>query len=96
MRHSNAEQIGAIINQFMRQEGLETPLNQYRLIESWKEVMGEGIARYTGNIFIKNQTLYIQIKSSVLRQDLSMSRATLTKRLNEHVKAQVITDIIFY
>ena len=92
MRHSNAEQLGSIISQ----EGLETPLNQYRLIESWKEVMGEGIARYTGNLFIKNQTLFVQIKSSVLKQDLSMSRGNLVKRLNEHVKAQVITDITFY
>lgn len=96
MRHSNAEQLGSIINQLIRQEGLETPLNQYRLIESWKEVMGEGIARYTGNLFIKNQTLFVQIKSSVLKQDLSMSRGNLVKRLNEHVKAQVITDITFY
>ncbi|MCD8236528.1 MAG: DUF721 domain-containing protein [Prevotellaceae bacterium] len=96
MRHSNAEQLGSIISQLIRQEGLETPLNQYRLIESWKEVMGEGIARYTGNLFIKNQTLFVQIKSSVLRQDLSMSRGNLVKRLNEHVKAQVITDITFY
>lgn len=96
MRHSNAEQLGSIIRQLIRQEGLETPLNQYRLIESWKEVMGEGIARYTGNLFIKNQTLFVQIKSSVLKQDLSMSRGNLVKRLNEHVKAQVITDITFY
>ncbi|MBO5025992.1 MAG: DUF721 domain-containing protein [Bacteroidaceae bacterium] len=96
MRHSNAEQLGSIISQLIRQEGLETPLNQYRLIESWKEVMGEGIARYTGNLFIKNQTLFVQIKSSVLKQDLSMSRGNLVKRLNEHVKAQVITDITFY
>ncbi len=96
MRHCNAEQLGAIISQFMRQEGLETPFNQYRLIESWKEVMGQGIAQYTGDIFIKNQTLYVQIKSSVLKQELSMSRASLTRRLNEHIKAQVITDITFY
>ncbi len=96
MRHSNAEQLGSIISQFIRQEGLETPLNQYRLVESWKEVMGEGIAKYTGNIFVKNQTLYVQIKSSVLRQDLSMTRVSLIKRLNEHVKALVITNIVFY
>ncbi|MBQ2166256.1 MAG: DUF721 domain-containing protein, partial [Bacteroidaceae bacterium] len=52
--------------------------------------------KYTGDIFIKNQTLYVQIRSSVLKQDLMMSRQALVKRLNEHINAQVITDIIFY
>lgn len=80
----------------MREEGLETPLNQYRLIEAWAAVMGQGIAKYTGNIYIKNQTLYVQITSPVLKSDLMMGRASLVRRLNEHVGAQVITSISFY
>ena len=84
------------MQRFLREEGLETPLNQHRLINSWGEVMGQGILRYTGDIFIKNQTLYVQIHSSVLKQDLMMSRQALVRRLNEHIKTQVITDITFF
>lgn len=84
------------MRQFLRQEGLETPLNEYRLISSWEEVMGQGIMKYTGQLFIKNQTLYVQIRSSVLKQDLMMSRKSIVRRLNEHVQAQVIADIQFY
>lgn len=96
MRKCNAEQLGAIISQLMREEGLETPLNQYRLIDSWQDVMGQGIMKYTGNIFIKNQTLYVQITSPVIKSDLMMGRSMLVRRLNEKVKAQVITNIVFY
>jgi len=96
MRKTNSEHISAVIRQFLREEGLETPLNQHRLIDSWAEVMGQGIVRYTGNIFIKNQTLFVQIKSSVLKQDLIMTRTNLVRRLNDHVGALVITDIQFY
>ena len=96
MRRSNSEHISDILQRYLREEGLETPLNQHRLINSWGDVMGQGILRYTGDIFIKNQTLYVQIRSSVLKQDLMMSRQALVKRLNEHINAQVITDIIFY
>ena len=96
MKKSNTEQIGTILNRYLREEGLETPLNQYRLINSWAEVMGQGIMNYTGERFIKGQTLYVQIRSSILKQDLMMSRATIVRRLNEHVQAQVITDIQFY
>ena len=96
MRKSNTEPLSNIIHRFLREEGLETPLNQHRLIRSWQEVMGQGIMRYTGDIFITNQTLHVQIRSSVLKQDLMMSRGNLIRRLNEHVGAQVITDIQFH
>lgn len=96
MRKSNAEPIGDLLLRYLREEGLETPLNQYRLINAWADVMGQGILQYTGERFIKGQTLYVQIRSSVLKQDLMMSRAMIVRRLNEHVKEQVITDIQFY
>ncbi len=96
MRFGKSEQVGDVVRQFLRSEGLETPLNQHRLIAAWSEVMGEGIRRYTGEVFIKNQTLFVQIRSSVLRQELNMTKANLVAKLNNHVKAQVICDIKFY
>ena len=95
MRKRNTEQIGDVIHQFLRQSGIETPYNQYRLVEAWPAVMGEGIQRYTGNIFIRNQTLHVQITSPAVKQNLMMERRSLARRLNEHVGAQVIEDIRF-
>ena len=40
MRRKNTEQIDCILNRFLRNEGLETPLNEYRLVNAWSEVMG--------------------------------------------------------
>lgn len=96
MRRDNTEKLGDVIMKLLRQEGLETPLNQHRLIESWKDVVGPVIYRYTTNIYIKNQTLYVQLASSVIRQELQMGREMLIRNLNSQVGAQVITDIIFY
>lgn len=42
------------------QEGLETPLNETRMAGGLvQEVMGQAIARYTGDVFVKNQVLYV-------------------------------------
>lgn len=95
MRRSNSENIGDVISQYLRQQGLETPLNQHRLVSAWPEVMGEGISRYTRDIFIQNQTLHVKLSSSVIRSELMMQRQQLVQKLNEHVGAQVITDIMF-
>lgn len=91
-----AKPIDEILQQFMRQEGLETPLQQKRLLDSWEMVTGATVARYTGEKYIKNQTLHVKITNPALRQDLSMMRSQLIKRLNGEVGAMVIADIRIY
>ena len=95
MRRNDAEQIGDMIRKFFRQSGLESPLNEYRLVQAWKDVVGPVITRYTSNLYIKNQILYVHLTSSVLRQELMMGRDLLVRNLNEKVGAQVIVNIIF-
>jgi predicted nucleic acid-binding Zn ribbon protein len=79
----------------LRQEGLEIPLNEKRLIDAWAEVMGTTIASRSKALFIKNQVLYIEVTSAPLRQQLMMGRQQLVIKLNQYVGAQVITNIIF-
>ena len=50
MRRNDAEQIGEMIRKFFRQSGLESPLNEYRLVQAWREVVGPAISRYTSNL----------------------------------------------
>lgn len=57
MKRNNTEQIGDVLRQFLRQQGLETPLNEYRLVDAWKDVVGPVIARYTTNLLLKPGTL---------------------------------------
>lgn len=96
MKKSNAAPLGDLVRQICREQGLETPLNEYRLVQSWNEVLGPTIASYTKNLFIRNRKLYVQLSSSVLRQELMMNRKRLIASLNEQVGAEVITDIIFH
>ena len=79
----------------LRAQGLETPLLQKRLIDSWPIVAGEAIARYTTDLNIRNQTLYVRLSVPAHRADLSMRRQEFVKLLNEYVGSQVIADIRF-
>lgn len=96
MRQSNTERIDDAIRQFMRINGIETPYNHYRIIQAWPAVMGKQIARYTGDIFVKNQTLHVKITSPAVKQNLLMEHRALARRLNEHIGAQTIEDITFF
>jgi predicted nucleic acid-binding Zn ribbon protein len=87
--------IGGLVLHNLRVHGLETPLLQKRLIESWPEVAGEAIARYTTEVRIYNQTLYVRLRVPALRADLSMRRQEFVQLLNARVGAQVISDVRF-
>ena len=93
MFRREVKSIDDLLVRFLRSSGLETPLLQRRLISSWSEVMGPVIARYTGQVYITNQTLNVQISSSALRAELSMMRSQIVKRLNEHIGVRVIADV---
>jgi predicted nucleic acid-binding Zn ribbon protein len=95
MKRSDAKPIGELLKVYLRQQSLETPLNEQRIISSWREVLGPTITSYTSNLYIKNQVLYVHLTSAPLRQELMMTRALLVRNLNSHVGATVITDIVF-
>ena len=88
--------IDKIVNMFLRQNGLETPLLQKRLVDAWDSMAGKTIARYTEDKFIRNQVLYVKISSPAMRSDLSMIRTELVTKLNQHVGARIIIDIKFF
>ena len=91
----NSILIKEVILKNLREQGLETPLLQKRLIDAWPEVMGEAIASYTGDLYIRNQTLFVHLSSPALRMELSMQRQDIVRRLNESVGNQVIADVRF-
>lgn len=95
MRKSNAENLSEIIHQFLRQEGLETPYNEYKAVQAWNNVVGERFSKYTGNVFMKNQTLYVEIKSAAAKQELQMRKTSLIEQINNAVGAKVVYDIHF-
>lgn len=94
MRRTKSEPIGDLIRQYLRQQGLESPLNEYRLIQGWSYVMSPVVARYTRDLSVRNQTLYVKLGSPAVRQELLMQRRELVARLNAYVGAQVICDIV--
>ena len=96
MFRREVQPFGNILKKCLRDNGLETPMLQTRLIDSWEELVGQAVARYTGEKFIRNQTLFVRINSPALRAELGMMKTNLISRLNQHVKAQIITDIRFF
>ena len=91
----DVQSVKNLILRNLREQGLEMPLLQKRLVEAWPQIAGPVAERYTLNTYIYNQTLFVRLSSPALRSDLSMRRQELVAQLNQYVGSQVITDIRF-
>lgn len=95
MRKKNTELLSDVIRQVLKEQHLDKPLNEKRLIDAWPLVLGNNIVQYTSELSIKNRVLYVSLTSSVLRHDLFLSREQIKNSLNKQVGVEVIVDIVF-
>ena len=91
----DVQSVKDLILRNLREQGLEMPLLQKRLVEAWPQIAGPLVERYTLNTYIYNQVLFVRLSSPALRAELSMRRQELVTQLNQHVGSQVIADIRF-
>ena len=90
----NSLKIDNLIKFFIKENNLENGLENVKIRDLWYEQMKNGVANYTTDINLKNGTLYINLKSSVLREELSYGKEKIMKLLNEKLKKDLIKKIV--
>lgn len=93
MSKHKAQSIGSLITDFLRGTEAETTLLERKIPALWEEVLGAPVARFTGEMEVKNGTLFVHIHSAALRQQLFEQRCTIIKKLNQAVGANVLNNI---
>lgn len=94
MRRQDTQSITDLISEFLKDNDLEQPFLEQRILEAWPDVLGTVVARHTGPMNIRDGVLFVHIKSAPLRQELFQCRFQLVEKLNAAVGAtNVIRDI---
>lgn len=69
-------------------------LDQVKITEIWNCQMGPAIKKYTTGIILKNNTLFVQLSSSVLREELSYGREKIIKIMNDEMGKELIQKLV--
>ena len=72
---------------------LNSGLNNIKVQNLWREVMGNNVNSYTNEIVLKKNTLYVNLSSSVLRQELSFGKQKIIDLLNKELGKTIIKHI---
>jgi predicted nucleic acid-binding Zn ribbon protein len=82
------------LQQFLKQSRLKGNIQALQIEEVWEELMGKTIAKYTDNIQIINQTLFITTTVAPLKNELMFQKEKIIQRVNEALGERVIKDVV--
>ena len=95
MRRSNTQPLSEVLRNYIQEMRMERKLKEVDAMQSWEELLGRSIARYTTKLYISNKVLYVQISSSVVKNELMMMREEIRRKMNENAGGVIIEKIVF-
>tara|TARA_R110002020_G_scaffold215311_2_gene422474 strand:+ start:276 stop:572 length:297 start_codon:yes stop_codon:yes gene_type:complete len=93
-RNKEESTLGDVIKDFIEANRLQKGLDKISVKEAWHAVMGSAISNYTTAIKLDREVLYVQLSSSVLREELSYGKEKIIKLVNEELGKDLIKKIV--
>ena len=93
-RLNDENSLGDVLKQFIKDNNLQKGIDKIDVRDAWQNLMGNGVNNYTREIMLKNETLYVELTSAVLREELSYGREKIIKMLNEELGREVVKDVV--
>ncbi len=82
-RKSKPTQVGTVLAAFLKSSGLAERVGQAAVVEAWPALVGERIARAAHPESVAaDGTLFVRVKSSAWRQELSLMTPEVLSLLN--------------
>lgn len=82
------------LKEFVETNKLEKGLNKVNVADAWAKLMGNGVNNYTTSVNLERDTLYIQLSSSVLREELSYGKQKIIDMINDELGKNIIKKLI--
>jgi hypothetical protein len=93
-RLNNEGTIGSILHEIIQVNKLQGGIDEVAVKEAWKNLMGNGVNTYTKNILLKGSTLYVELTSAVLREELSYGKHKIIKMINDELQREVLKEVV--
>lgn len=86
--------MGDILKEIIQSNKLQPGMDQVAVRDAWKNLMGNGVNSYTRNVALKGSTLYVELTSAVLREELSFGKTKIVQILNEELGKEVVKEVV--
>ena len=94
MADPNLTTLGDAIRAFYHDNHRDSALDEQRILDSWKDVVGDFIAAHTLKKNIKNGILYVKVDADSLKSELLYAKSMLLRKLNSKAESEILKDIV--
>ncbi|WP_457610290.1 DUF721 domain-containing protein [Lutibacter sp.] len=93
-RQNEFHSIKDLMKDVIKENKLTKGMLQLSVKEAWTKLMGVGVVSYTNNIELHGKTLIVNLKSSVLREELSYGKEKIISMMNDELGGDLISKLI--
>ena len=93
-KRDNTQKLSSIIDKVINKNNLRHKIDQLNIIDIWRDIIGESMHKYVKEEKVKDLTLYIKLKSSVVRNEISYNKSRIIEKINKKIGKQAIKEII--
>ena len=93
-RLNNESSIGDVLKQIIQVNKLQSGMDQVSVKDAWVSLMGNGVNSYTKNVVLKGSTLYVELTSAVLREELTHGKSKIIAMINEELRRDIVKEVV--
>jgi hypothetical protein len=82
------------LSAFIQKNKLGKGMDKVEAREAWARLMGNGVNNYTTAVELRNDTLFVSLSSSVLREELSLGKSKIIAMINEEIGKEVVKKLV--
>lgn len=94
MRRTNDHTLKDAIKHLLNAYKLKEKILETRLLGEWETLVGDTVAKYTDDLYVRDKRLYLKVSNATVRQELLYSKDELLKQLNAFAGENALEDII--
>jgi len=92
--NSNTNILATLLKKIISNPKIADKLDNIKAIETFDELVGKNIQKYITETNVYNKKLFVKIKSSTVRNELSYQKNKIISEINKTLGKTVLLDII--
>ena len=80
-KRGELKNVSKVIEEVFSQKHFRIGIDNIKVQEAWIKTMGKNIQKYTYKVVYKKGVLYVRLKSSVLKEELTFEKTKVIKLL---------------
>ena len=89
------QELGKVLHELVNQKNLKKGIANVKVKNAWDKIIGSSIQSYTDNLQYRGTTLFVQLNSSALREELTYGKDKLLQHLNAELGDHYVEKIVF-